>query len=77
MLAPPPSEPSLSRITAVFHATLLPLSLAHLALPCIGGKYTGLAFTNFTFSTVLFEVTAKLVNRRYESAPALRVALSS
>ena len=67
----------MSRITAVFQATLLPLSLAHLALPAIVGKYTGLALTNFTRSTVLLEVTAKLVNMRYESAPDFRVALSS
>ena len=71
------SDPSLSRIAAVFQATLLPLSLAHLALFAIGGKYTGLASTNFTRSTVLLVVTAKLVNMRYESAPVLRVPLSS
>ena len=67
----------MSRITAVFQATLLPLSLAHLLLFTIGGKYTGLASSNFTFSMALLELTAKLVNIRYESAPVLRVALSS
>ena len=60
-LGPPPSEPSLSRITAVFQATLLPLSLAHLLLFAIGGNHTGLALTNFTRSTELLVVTAKLV----------------
>ena len=41
-----------------------------------GGKYTGLAFSNVSFSTELLELTGKLVYSRYESAPALRVALS-
>jgi hypothetical protein len=65
----------LSRITAVLQAELFPLSLPHFR--SIGGKYTGLAFSNFTFSTLLFELTPKLVYIRYESAPVLRVALSS
>jgi hypothetical protein len=38
--------------------------LAHLALPTIGGKYTGLAFSNFTFSMALLELTPKLVYSR-------------
>jgi hypothetical protein len=38
--------------------------LAHLALPCIGGKYTGLAFSNFTCSMALLELTPKLVYSR-------------
>ena len=71
------SDPSLSRIAAVFQATLLPLSLAHLALPAIGGKYTGLALTNFTRSKALLVLTPKLLNIRLEIAPVLRVALSS
>ena len=73
-LGPPPSEPSLSRITAVFQATLLPLSLAHLR--SIGGKYTGLALTNFKRSKALLVLTPKLLNIRLEIAPVLRVALS-
>ena len=51
--------------------------MAHLALPVIGGKYTGLAFSNFNFSKELFVLTPKLLNNRLESAPVLRVALSS
>jgi hypothetical protein len=46
-------------------------------LRSIGGKYAGLAFSNFTCSMALLELTPKLVNSRYESAPVLRVALSS
>ena len=65
----------MSRMTAVLQAWLLPLSLPHLR--SIGGKYAGLAFSNFTFSMVLFELTPKLVYIRYDSAPVLRVALSS
>jgi hypothetical protein len=61
-LGPAPSEPSLSRITAVLKAELLPLSLPHLR--SIGGKYAGLAFSNFTFSMVLLELTPKLVYSR-------------
>jgi hypothetical protein len=48
-----------------------------LALPVIGGKYTGLALTNFTFSKALLLLTPKLLNSRLEIAPDLRVALSS
>ena len=55
------SDPSLSRIAAVFQATLLPLSLAHLALFAIGGKYTGLALTNFKRSKALLVLTPKLL----------------
>ena len=55
------SDPSLSRIAAVFQATLLPLSLAHLALFAIGGKYTGLALTNFARSMAFSVLTPALV----------------
>jgi hypothetical protein len=48
-----------------------------LALPVIGGKYTGLALTNFTRSKALLLLTPKLLNSRLEIAPDLRVALSS
>ena len=76
-LGPRPSEPSLSRYAAVLNDELPPLSLAHLALPAIGGKYTGLALTNFKRSKALLVLTPKLLNIRLEIAPVLRVALSS
>ena len=76
-LGPAPSEPSLSRYAAVLYDVLPPLSLAHLALFAIGGKYTGLALTNFTRSKALLVLTPKLLNIRFEIAPVLRVALSS
>ena len=66
----------MSLYAAVLYDVLPPLSLAHLALPAIGGKYTGLAFTNFTFSKALLLLTPKLLNSRLEIAPDLRVALS-
>jgi hypothetical protein len=66
----------LSWYAAVLKDALLPLSLAHLALPVIGGKYTGLELTNFTRSKALLELTPKLLNSRLEIAPDLRVALS-
>ena len=56
---------------------LPPLSLAHLLLFAIGGKYTGLALTNFKRSRALLVLTPKLLNSRLEIAPVLRVALSS
>ena len=58
----PPTEPSLSWIAEAFQATPFKLSLPHFR--SIGGKYTGLALTNVTRSTVLLVVTAKLVNMR-------------
>ena len=76
-LGPPPNEPSLSLYAAVLYDVLPPLSLAHLALFAIGGKYTGLAFSNFTRSMALLVLTPKLLNSRLEIAPVLRVALSS
>ena len=47
-----------------------------MALPVIGGKYTGLALTNFKCSKALLVLTPKLLNSRFEIAPDLRVALS-
>ena len=67
----------MSLYAAVLYDVLPPLSLAHLALPAIGGKYTGLALMNFTRSKALLLLTPKLLNNRFEIAPDLRVALSS
>ena len=50
----------LSLITGVLNIP----NFAHGALFAIGAKYTGLALINFTRSTVLLVVTAKLVNMR-------------
>ena len=74
-LGPRPSEPSLSRNAAVLKDVLPPLSLAHLR--SIGGKYTGLALTNFKRSKALLVLTPKLLNIKFEIAPVFRVALSS
>src|SRR5262245_20042828 len=73
-LGPPPTEPSLSWIAAAFQATPFRLSLPHLR--SIGGKYTGLALTNFARSMEFSVLTPALVYIKYESAPVLRVALS-
>ena len=51
------------------------MSLPHFR--SIGGKYAGLALSNFAFSMEFSGLVPKLVNSRYEIAPVLRVALSS
>ena len=66
----------MSLYAAVLYDELPPLSLAHFALFAMGGKYTGLALTNFTRSKELLLLTPKLLNIRFEIAPDLRVALS-